>query len=190
MAPLPDRQRQFRLRRPAQTVAARRRKPASRTRYLRQAVETNRIVALPRWETPKKFFPEWQCRQRAVSLRASSATRRPWARAMVSSFRWTARAVAPGERAGAVRTAARDLLHVQQARFAVGHAHDDHAVVQQRGVELVMVVSCPPCCVAVEVKTLPILSISAPAAPQPSGLVEEVAHLRAHVPKNAWACRK
>ncbi len=44
-----------------------------------------------------------------------------------------------------------------------------------------MVVSWPPCWVAVLANTLPTLPISAPLSPQAAGLVEEVAHLRRHV---------
>ena len=44
-----------------------------------------------------------------------------------------------------------------------------------------IVVSWPPCWVAVEVKALPTLPTSAPLHPERPGLVPEIAHLRGHV---------
>ena len=44
-------------------------------------------------------------------------------------------AVWPREGRGPVGGSAADLLHVNQAGFAVGHAYDDHAMMQKSGVE-------------------------------------------------------
>src|SRR5438105_994524 len=41
------------------------------------------------------------------------------------------RAVRSGDCGRAVRGAARDLVHVGEARLAVGHADDDHALVEE-----------------------------------------------------------
>lgn len=46
--------------------------------------------------------------------------------------------------------------------------------------KLTGVVSWPPCCDAVQVKTLPTLPIRAPC-PQPARLIDEVSHLSGHI---------
>jgi hypothetical protein len=55
--------------------------------------------------------------------------------------------------------------------------------------KLVNVVSCPPCCVAVEANTLPIFPISDPFGPQRSRLIEEIAYLRGHIAEARWSAK-
>src|ERR1035441_2834678 len=52
--------------------------------------------------------------------------------------------------------------------------------------KLVIVVSWPPCWVAVDVKTLPTLPTRAQSEPELPCLVQKVPHLRAHVAESGW----
>ena len=60
-----------------------------------------------------------------------------------------------------------DLVQVQQPLGAVRQPDEHHAVVEEQGGIASSVVSWPPCWLAVELKALPTLPISAPAAHNP-----------------------
>src|SRR6478672_4019236 len=92
-----------------------------------------------------------------------------------------ARAVGFGQCTGAIRRAAGDLLHVVQAREGVGQTDDDHALKQQRRMErsdrhlLAAMLGRGGAKYAAD------LADQRTLHPVAAGLVEEVAHLRAHI---------
>ncbi len=92
-----------------------------------------------------------------------------------------ARAVALGQGAGAVRRAAGDLVHIGQSREGIGQADDDHALVQQGRMErgdrrlLAAMLSGSTGEHAADLPHQRALH------PEAAGLVEEVAHLGAHI---------
>src|SRR5688572_25783974 len=86
-------------------------------------------------------------------------------------------------RRGAIRRAAADLTHLVVARESIGQPYDDHAVMEQVGVEGGDGRLLSAMLARSRGEHAAYLADQRVLGPQPAGLVEEITHLRRHVAK-------
>src|ERR1700730_16114512 len=89
--------------------------------------------------------------------------------------------VGSGQCGGPVRSAASDVVHVCQSGFSVGHTDDDHAVVQKRRMKTRNGSFLAAMLGAGRREDASNFSDQGALAPQRTGLVQEIAHLRGHI---------
>ena len=95
-------------------------------------------------------------------------------------------AIWPGEGRGPIGGSAADLIHVNEAGFAVGHPDDDHAMMQKSGVEARNRGLLATVLRAGTSKNAPNLANEGTVEPKSAGLIEKIAHLAAHVSEASW----